>query len=59
MTRIKTRRTRLTQSGKGNYHAPLTLEEKKRGVMVIKYVPFNRMQDQLTPVPVCKILVGR
>lgn len=57
MPRIKTRRSR-EQSGKGYYHKPLSLDEKKRGVVVIKYVPFNRMQDQLTPTPVCKILVG-
>ena len=52
------RKIQSRQSGRGNYHAPLTLQEKIKGVVVIKYVPYNRSQDQLTPTPVCKILKG-
>ena len=39
----------------GNYHRPLTADEIKRGVTVIKYIPYNKTTSQLTLTPVCKI----
>lgn len=59
MTKFKKMKmTRQSGCGLDQFKGPLTLEQKRRGMMVIKYVPYNPAGNQTSVTPVCKIISG-